>query len=145
MKITIVSVGKSHDPLLRDAIAAYEARLKKYASISWLLIPSSSPESETVQIQKHLSGMVVLLDETGTLLTTPALADMFESAQNTSVKQLTCIIGGAYGVSDEVKRRADFTWSLSPLVFPHQLVRLMLVEQLYRAYDILHNGKYHHG
>jgi 23S rRNA (pseudouridine1915-N3)-methyltransferase len=54
------------------------------------------------------------------------------------------VIGGAYGVTDEVKRRADYVWSFSRLVFPHELVRLLLSEQLYRAYDLIHGGKYHH-
>jgi 23S rRNA (pseudouridine1915-N3)-methyltransferase len=72
------------------------------------------------------------------------LADFIEKKANDSVKQLIFLIGGAFGVDDTVKQRANVTWSLSLLVFPHQLVRLILAEQIYRACTIIRNEKYHH-
>ena len=85
---------------------------------------------------------MILLDETGTLLDSPSLASHLE-AQMTQ-RRVTLIIGGAYGVSTELQQRADLVWSLSPLVFPHQLVRLILAEQLYRAQQIAASSAYHH-
>ena len=72
------------------------------------------------------------------------LAQLIQSRANESVKNIVFLIGGAFGVSDAVAQRANFTWSLSPLVFPHQLVRLVLAEQIYRACSINRNEKYHH-
>lgn len=145
MKITIITVGKNHDITVRDAINEYQTRLTKHiGQLAWVLIPSSTVQAESEAIAKRISGTVVLLDETGTLLTTPKLAEKFEMYQNNSVKQVTFIIGGAYGVTDDIKLRSDYIWSLSPLVFPHQIVRLLLIEQLYRIYDLLSGGRYHH-
>lgn len=144
MHITIVTVGKAHDPSLKDAIGIYETRLSKHARLTWKLVGSSDIQTECRQIEKLLDGYIILLDESGELISTPQLANKLESLQNASVSRLTFVIGGAYGVTDALKTRADYVWSLSPLVFPHQLVRVLLAEQLYRAYDILAGGRYHH-
>ncbi len=145
-QILIISVGKKHDVLLADAIAHYEGRLKHYCKLSWLLIPSSSAIEETAAILHKLNNddVVILLDETGKSIANQQLADMIDSAQNQSVKRLVFIIGGAYGVTEELKERANQVISLSSLIFPHQLVRLILLEQLYRSYSILAGSSYHH-
>jgi len=87
--------------------------------------------------------VVILLDERGKEFDSPALSGQFQALMS-SGRRVVCIIGGAYGVNDELMARADLTWSLSPLVFPHQLVRLILAEQLYRAQCIATNHPYHH-
>ena len=87
---------------------------------------------------------LILLDERGKNLYSPDLATLLQQYADQSTKNLVFLIGGAYGVSDAVKKRADFYWSLSNLVFPHMLVRLILAEQLYRACTIMRNEKYHH-
>jgi 23S rRNA (pseudouridine1915-N3)-methyltransferase len=87
---------------------------------------------------------LILLDERGKLLSSPDVAKMIAQKANQGMSKLVFLIGGAYGVSEDVKARAQFIWSLSPLVFPHMLVRLILSEQLYRACTILRNEKYHH-
>lgn len=144
MKITVLAVGKIHDASYAAAINDFQGRLRRYCAVSWEYVPASTKEEESIALLKRIRGYVILLDETGDLYTTPQFAAMLEQRQNEATKYLTLVIGGAFGVTSEVKQAADFVWSLSPLVFPHQLVRLLLVEQLYRAYDILHNGKYHH-
>ncbi len=146
LSITVISVGKKHDALFADALAHYENRLKHYCKLDWQLVPSSDINTESLAILSKLTtdDAVVLLDETGSKVTNQQLADVIDSAQNQSVKRLVFIVGGAYGVTDEVKARAGSVLSLSGLVFPHQLVRLILVEQLYRSYSILSGGKYHH-
>jgi 23S rRNA (pseudouridine1915-N3)-methyltransferase len=87
---------------------------------------------------------VVLLDERGKQLSSEGFAQFIQSRANESVKNIVFVIGGAYGVSEEVAQRANYKWSLSQLVFPHQLVRLILAEQVYRACSIIRNEKYHH-
>lgn len=145
MHIKIITVGKSHDPKISQAIDEYIKRLSKYVKIEWQLIPPSSVEQESIQIIKVTrDSYVILLDEGGNALNTPGFAARIEKLQNNSIKELVFVIGGAYGVTPEIKNSADFILSLSSLVFPHQLVRLILVEQIYRAYDLMHGGKYHH-
>lgn len=146
LHIEIICVGKKHDTLLADAINFYEKKLRHYCKITWNIIPSSDKDSESEVMLNRLNSddMVILLDETGSQATNKVLADLIDSAQNNSVKRLVLIIGGAYGVNDTLKDRADRVVGLSALVFPHQLVRLILAEQLYRSYSILSGSKYHH-
>ena len=155
VKIVILAIGKKHDQKLKDAIEEYTNRLKHYAPTSWELVEaktssSMSPheiketESRLLLSKLNSEDKVILLDETGTELNSIEHADALHKHLNKATKQLVFVIGGAYGVSNELKKRADFVWSLSPLVFPHQLVRLMLVEQLYRGFTILAGEKYHH-
>jgi len=87
---------------------------------------------------------LVVLDERGKQLTSEGLADFIQARANESTKKIVFLVGGAFGVDDMVLKRANFKWSLSQLVFPHQLVRLILAEQVYRACTILKNDKYHH-
>jgi 23S rRNA (pseudouridine1915-N3)-methyltransferase len=86
----------------------------------------------------------VLLDERGKELSSPKLAEFIQQRANESTRKLIFLIGGIYGVDEAIFKRANYTWSLSKLVFPHMLVRLMLAEQLYRACTIIKNEKYHH-
>lgn len=88
---------------------------------------------------------LIALDEKGQMLSSPQLASWIQSKADERVKQIIFLIGGAYGLHESVLQRANFIWSLSPLTFPHQLVRLILVEQVYRACTIIKNEKYHHG
>ena len=151
MSIRIVAVGKKHESWVTDGISRYEKRLRKPFDISWQLLPHSSREGNTARTEesdrllaKLNSGeFVVLLDERGKLLDSPALAAGLQRAIDAG-RRITCLIGGAYGVDDRVRDCADLVWSLSPLVFPHQLVRLIVTEQLYRAQQILAGGAYHH-
>jgi len=87
---------------------------------------------------------LVALDENGKQLSSAGLAEFLQKKSNESVKNLVFLIGGAFGLDDAVLKRAHFRWSLSELTFPHQLVRLMLAEQVYRACTIIRNEKYHH-
>lgn len=152
MKITILSVGKKNDPLSAAAIEEYEKRLKQSFAIQWIFVPYSgfsgdeAQRDESAKIRVHLKSneTVWLLDETGVQLTSPELSEKIETLKNGSTKDLFIIIGGSYGVDQTIKDRADFTWSLSKLVFPHLLVRLILVEQLYRAHEIARGSGYHH-
>ena len=150
--LKIIAIGKKHEPWVAAGIERYQKRLQRPWNIAWELLPHSPfdsnnarhDESERILSRCGADEFVVVLDERGKLLNSPALSQSIDQAFADS-RPLVFVIGGAYGVTDEVRERADLVWSLSPLVFPHQLVRLILVEQLYRAQEISRGGKYHHG
>ena len=153
MKIAIWSVGKADDSYIKEGVANFTKRIGHYYPIEWQLItPSKASEpiqikkEETINILKTLSqnDVLRLLDEKGKMLSSPGLAKLIQQKANQSAHRIVFLIGGAYGVSEEIKAKAQFTWSLSELVFPHMLVRLLLAEQIYRACSILANEKYHH-
>lgn len=149
--ITIVVIGKKHQPWVAAGIERHQERLRGPWKLSWVVLPSSNLQSirarqnESEAILKRLKPgkFVVLLDERGEMLDSPALSRKIESAIDHS-QAVTVIIGGAYGVDDSLRTRADLVWSLSALVFPHQLVRLIVAEQLYRAQEISAGRPYHH-
>lgn len=151
MPIRVIAVGKKHESWVGEGISRYETRLKRPFDVSWVLLPHSAreglgarqEESERILSRIKDDDFVVLLDERGKAVDSPALSKLLLGPLESSVP-VTVIIGGAYGVDDTVHARADFVWSLSPLVFPHQLVRLILAEQLYRAQEIAAGHPYHH-
>ncbi len=154
MKLLCLAIGKKHDPAIAVAIDDYTKRLQHYTPLEWQLLPAAKGKMDIDEIKRAESAQllaqirdddyVVLLDENGTQLASSDVAAMLDALDMQAVKRIVWIIGGAYGVTDEVKQRAKFTWSLSKLVFPHQLVRLLLAEQLYRANTIRRGEPYHH-
>lgn len=151
MSITVLAIGKKHERWAVDGIERYAQRLRKPYDLQWKLLPHSSREGDAARDEESgriLSAIktdehVVLLDERGKNISSPALAKHLQG-QFDSGRAVTVVIGGAYGVNAEMHTRADFTWSLSQLVFPHQLVRLVLAEQVYRAQEISAGRPYHH-
>lgn len=149
--IKIIAIGKKHELWIQDGLKHYQERLRAPWNAEWVLLPHSSltgdsarqEESERLFGRIKPSDFVILLDERGRNLTSPELTrqltDCFAHSQS-----VVMIIGGAYGVNDALRQRANVLWSLSNLVFPHQLVRLMLIEQLYRAQEIDRGSHYHH-
>jgi 23S rRNA (pseudouridine1915-N3)-methyltransferase len=152
MKITIISVGKKHDQNLANAIDDYSQRLTRAYSLLWQFIAPSgknddlarAEESQAILNKIPSSAYIMLLDERGTQVSSIDLSARLEVLKNNAITQLVIVIGGAFGVDDAVRNRADFVWSLSDLVFPHQIVRLLVVEQLYRASEIARGSAYHH-
>ena len=146
----IVTVGKKLDHSIKDAVLSYSKRLQGRFKIDWVFIPNSSEKDEQARsseskvilglLQPH--DFVILLDERGQNISSPGLAQVLESNLG---KVIVFVIGGAYGVDDDLRARANFVWSLSKLVLPHQIVRLVLTEQIYRAQMILAGHPYHHG
>lgn len=151
MAIRIIAIGKKHESWIQEGLERYQKRLQKPYDVEWVLLPHSSlegvsarqEESERILSRLDTGSHVVLLDEVGRNISSPEIAELFHT-QFIHSRSITIIIGGAYGVTEGLRARADFVWSLSKLVFPHQLVRLILVEQLYRAQEIQTGGKYHH-
>lgn len=151
MSLHILAIGKKHESWVQEGIERYQKRLKVPFNVEWILLPHSSLEGQSArqeESQRILSRLepytyIILLDERGKLVDSPTFSKLLEQPLNTSQK-VVFIIGGAYGVTEEVRSKASFTLSFSPLVFPHQLVRLLLTEQIYRAQEIAHGGAYHH-
>lgn len=146
MKLLIISPGKTHDRTVLDGIEEYQTRLDARFDVAWAFPSAGDKASEAKSILKLLkdTDVVVLLDERGKDIDTPRLATLLDTHLQSGTKRLVFIIGGAFGVADEVRERAQATLKLSSLVFPHMLVRLMLIEQLYRAQSILKGTGYHH-
>ena len=156
MKLLLWSIGKEHEPYVRPGVEDFTRRLTRYYPSEWSLIPpptgaaTLSPaalkkkEGEIILGQLGKDDFLVALDERGQQVTSEKLATFLQTRANDSQKNLVFLIGGAFGLDTSVLDRADFKWSLSQLTLPHQLVRLILAEQLYRACTILRNEKYHH-
>jgi 23S rRNA (pseudouridine1915-N3)-methyltransferase len=147
MKCVILSVGKQKDGITDDLISTYTTRILRYTPMEWAYIAHDTTkerESEKILAFLKKEDYVILLDEKGSNLTSEAFAELIENRMVDSVKRVVFIIGGAYGVTEEVFARANYVWKLSALVFPHMLVRGILAEQLYRAFTIINGEKYHH-
>lgn len=147
----IIAIGKKHEKWVANGIELFEKRLKKPFYLKWDILPHSNfaeekareEEAQRILVKIKPSDFVILLDERGKNISSPELAKMLSNGFVNS-QNFVIIIGGAFGVSEELRKRANFVWSLSKLVFPHQIVRLILVEQVYRAQEISSGGKYHH-
>jgi len=156
MKISFWSIGKSHESYIKAGVEDFTHRISKYFKVEWNLIPVpknagmmsemdlKKKEGEMILQWLNKDDYLVALDERGKQLTSEGLANFIQLRANESTRQLVFLIGGVYGIDESILKRADFKWSLSQLVFPHQLVRLILAEQVYRACTILKNEKYHH-
>lgn len=156
MKFQFWTVGKNHEPYVKEGVELFTKRISNYYPVEWNILPApknaamlsemdlKKKEGEMITGLLHKEDHLVLLDEHGKQLSSEGLAEFIQKRANESTKTIVFLIGGAFGVSEAVKQRANFVWSLSRLVFPHQLVRLILAEQVYRACSINRNEKYHH-
>jgi 23S rRNA (pseudouridine1915-N3)-methyltransferase len=156
MKLKLVSIGKAHEAYVKNGIDDFTKRITHYFPVEWHIIPvpkNAGVFSETELRKKEgeiflewlkKDDYLVALDERGLQLQSEAVADLIQMRANNSTRHLIFLIGGAFGLDEAVLKRANLTWSLSLLVFPHQLVRLILAEQLYRACTIIRHEKYHH-
>ena len=161
MKILLIVVGKTDQKWLIDGIGQYAERLTHFAQFEMQVIPdikntknmdSQNMDSQTQKVREgeqilnllQPSDDVWLLDDKGREMTSPEMASWLEKRMSQSTKRLVFIIGGPYGFSPDVYARVPGKVSLSKMTFSHQMVRLIFVEQLYRAFTILNNLPYHH-
>ena len=156
MRIQCWSVGKSNEKYIDPGVQEFTKRISNYFPVIWKIIPSpknagglsedqlKKAEAETILKMLTDSDCLVALDEKGKMFSSEQLATLIQTKANESKKELIFLIGGAYGIDSEILKRANQVWSLSALTFPHQLVRLILSEQIYRACTILRNERYHH-
>lgn len=158
MKITILAVGKVKESYFRDGIAEYLKRLSKYAKMEVIEVndektPDNASEKEEVLIKQKegerlLKSMkedayTIVLAIDGKKLDSVSLAEKIDQLGVSGVSHIQFVIGGSLGLADEVLRKADMKLSFSDMTFPHQLMRLILCEQIYRSYRIIHNQPYH--
>lgn len=156
MKIYFWSVGKSHEPYVKEGIELFTKRISHYFPVEWKIFTTAKnaaslsveqiKKAEAANILNTLQNddVLIVLDENGKQWNSIELADFIQQKANEGSKNIIFLIGGAYGMHESVFKRCQFKWSLSKLVFPHQLVRLILSEQIYRACTIIRNEKYHH-
>lgn len=147
----IICVGKLKEKYWNDAVAEYQKRLTKYTHLEIIKVKdeglveeSKAIEKEKEKIEKYLceKDYVITLEIEGCELTSPEFSKQLEKSliENSNI---TFIIGGSYGLSDSIKKRANKHLSFSKMTFPHQMFRVMLLEQIYRAYKIMNNESYH--
>ena len=160
MKISIISVGKIKEKYLKEAIDEYSKRLSKFCTLNIIELNEIVAKVENeASIKKTIEGegkeilakieaftknnFIFALDIDGTELSTVEFEKKIEEVKLNGVSEIIFIIGGSYGLSTEVKKRADFRLSFSKMTFPHQLFRIILLEQIYRAFKIANNEPYH--
>ena len=141
--IKIIAGGKKNSPEYNSLIEQYQKRVKKPFDFSFEFYEEEKLEKFLEKWDFSSRDFIILADERGKNLSSPEFSRLLEKNFNNS-KDIIIIIGGAFGVSEEVREKADFVWSFSNLVFPHQLSRLLVAEQIYRAQEISRGGKYHH-
>ncbi|MBS9768896.1 MAG: 23S rRNA (pseudouridine(1915)-N(3))-methyltransferase RlmH [Flavobacteriaceae bacterium] len=156
MKIQIISIGKTSFSYLDEGIELYQKRLVHYIPFEWIELPDvkkgkygNVEQLKTIEGENFLKkipsdAFVVLLDVKGKEISSEKFADFLNTRMISGVKNLCFVIGGAYGFSQEIYKRAEFKISLSKMTFSHQIIRVIFLEQLYRAMTILKGEPYHH-
>lgn len=156
MKIAIWSIGKPNVNYIKQGVEDFSKRINNYFKLEWDIIapPKNAGKMNMAELKKtegeqiisrlQKDDFLVALDERGTQLKSEEFAALIQNTANASTKKMVFLIGGAFGIDEVVLKRANYKMSLSKLVFPHQLVRLIIAEQIYRACSILKNEKYHH-
>lgn len=155
LKILILTLGKTGASYLRDGISIYQERLKHYAKVEYKELPDVPAKGVIHEVLKQREGeqfmkyikaedTVLLLDENGDSFSSRGFAEMLQRRMNSGAKQLVLIIGGAFGFSDAMYTRANGKISFSKMTYSHEMIRLLLMEQLYRAHSILKGESYHH-
>jgi len=156
MKIQFWAIGKNHEPYIKTGVEDFTRRISNYYPVDWKVVAAlknaahfndgvlKKKEAALILGLLQKDDYLIALDEKGKQMSSEGLGIFLQSRANESHKQLIFLIGGAYGIDESLLQRADYLWSLSQLTFPHQLVRLILCEQIYRACTIQRNEKYHH-
>lgn len=156
MKITLLLTGKTDVEPVKVLMDEYTKRIGHYTNFEVIIIPDIKNiknlsieqyrQKEAEQQKKYLtkSDFIVLLDENGKEYTSEKFAQFLEHKIQIGIKNLVFVVGGAFGFTDEIRKMAEQSVSLSKMTFPHQLVRLIFLEQLYRAFTIIRKEKYHH-
>ncbi len=149
--IKIVCVGKIKEKYLKDAIAEYQKRISKYTKLNIIEVKdydyddiNKVLQAEKEQIEKHIDSKdyLITLEIEGKQITSEELAKTLDNTLTIN-SNITFVIGGSYGIDQSIKNKANFHLSFSSLTFPHQLFRVLLLEQIYRAYKINNNESYH--
>lgn len=158
MKITIITVGKLKEKYLKDAIAEYSKRLSKYCKLEIVEVADEkTPDSASILVENQIrskeaerilkyikdDAYIITLEISGELLTSEELAEHINQLGIHGTSHIIFIIGGSIGLGKEILSKSDYALSFSKMTFPHQLMRVILLEQLYRSYRIIHHEPYH--
>jgi 23S rRNA (pseudouridine1915-N3)-methyltransferase len=156
MNIEIWSLGKANEDFIASGLHYYFQKTKPWNPVELVILQlpkkalttdvnrTKLQEEEMILKKLQPQHYLVLLDERGKTYNSIQWSQQFQQCMNQGVKTLVILIGGAFGVTDNIRKQARQCWSLSNLVFPHQLVRLIVAEQVYRAFSILNHSPYHH-
>ena len=156
MNIKLIAIGKTDNKNLQTLIEDYEKRLSHYIKFEFEIIPDlkkvkhlseeqqKEKEGELILAKTQNSDLLILLDENGKQMDSVAFSNYLQKHMNSGIKTLIFVIGGPYGFSEEIYKRANGKLGLSKMTFSHQMVRLFFIEQLYRGFTILKNEPYHH-
>ena len=155
MKLNFIFVGDEKEKIFNNAKQDFLSRLKHYYNSEIIFIKSSNLEKELAKKEEEknilnkikkesVNSFVILLDEKGKEISTIEFKNLFEKTLNTSYQNIYFIVGGAFGVSEEIKKRADFILAISKFVLPHSLAHVNILEQVYRVSTIIKGEKYHH-
>ncbi|MDB4098505.1 MAG: 23S rRNA (pseudouridine1915-N3)-methyltransferase [Urechidicola sp.] len=156
MKIKLLAIGKTDNKHLIQLIEEYQNRLKHYIKFELEIIPDiknvknlseiqqKDKEGELILLKLQNTDQLVLLDDKGKDFSSIQFSQYLQKKMNSGIKQLVLVIGGPYGFSDTVYKKSNGKISLSKMTFSHQMIRLFIVEQLYRGFTILKNEPYHH-
>lgn len=142
IEVNLVCVGTLKEKYLREAADEYKKRLSRFCKLNIIELAESEPKKEKALINKTLRGFVIALCVEGKKYTSEQFTEVVEK---TSLKnsKITFVIGSSEGLDEEIKRAADLQLSFSDMTFPHQLMRIIFLEQLYRVFTIMNNIKYH--
>lgn len=151
MKINIVCVGKIKEKFFVEAINEYAKRLSRFCDLKIIEVEEESKisntdkkcEIESENLLEKCGGIIVVLDSSGKLLSSPEIANFIKLKTNNGISEISFVIGGSNGLSQNLKSRADLVLSFGKITFPHQLFRVVLLEQIYRAFTILEGLPYH--
>lgn len=156
MTIKLIAIGKTDSKELQQLIDDYQKRLGFYIKFEFEIIPDLKnsknltedqqklKEGELILSKLNTTDVLILLDENGKQMDSVSFSEYLQKHMNSGIKQLVFVIGGPYGFSEEIYNKSQGKLSLSKMTFSHQMVRLFVVEQLYRAFTILRNEPYHH-
>lgn len=156
MNIRLLAIGKTDNKSLQSLIDEYTKRLSFYIKFDLEVIPDiknvknlseaqqKEKEGELILSKISTTDQLILLDENGSNFSSVTFSDYLQKKMNAGIKTLVFVIGGPYGFSEEVYKKAQGKVSLSEMTFSHQMVRLFVIEQLYRGFTILKNEPYHH-
>ena len=158
MKITLLTVGKIKEKYMKDAIAEYSKRLSKYCKLEIIEVEDEKPPDNASEVVENVirdkegerllkyvkdDAFVITLEIKGKMMTSEELAEKIDTLGIRGVSHIMFIIGGSIGLGEDVIKRSDFALSFSKMTFPHQLMRVILLEQIYRSYRIISGEPYH--
>jgi len=153
--LTLIFVGRTSDNFIKEGCAAYEGRIRRYADLNLVVIPEErvlykgkkdyilNQEGRRIREKLRPGAFGVALDEGGKSLSSEGFARSLEKWSNSGSREVVFLVGGPYGLEEALKKEADFRLSLSPMTLAHGLARMLLLEQVYRAFTLLRGEPYH--